>query len=805
MVDKTGETPRRGADWTANFGHQPADGDRLFHLDPLWSDPEIDFVGIDWYVPLADWREGDAHLDALAGAGSIHDRAYLASNVEGGEGYDWFYASPADRDAQIRTPITDGAYDEDWVFRFKDLRRWWSNAHHDRIGGVRQPEPTGWTPMSKPVRFVEYGCPAVDKGANQPNVFIDPKSAESAAPYFSTGARDDLIQRRWIEALLDWWDDEHGRNPVSPVYGGPMIDLDHCLAWTWDARPFPAFPGLSKVWSDAPNWTTGHWLTGRAGQSALGRIVADICARAGIATVDVSALDGVLAGFLIDRTTSARAVLEALGAVFGFSLVDRADGPAAVSASADATTELSSDALARPDDAPPLAFTRLGGPERPVEARLAHIADDGSYRPASAYGRGVDAERERLIDLSLPVLADPDLAASWARAALARAVAAAEGADAVLPPSLARLEPGDAVTLDAGPQGRAWSIAALDGLALRSAAFAGAAPAATSLAGPVPGPGAPAPVYPRPVIHLLDLPLAPGEGEARGGLWAAASADPWPGEIVVHAGADAASTTERARITRRAVAGVLAEPLGPGVEGRWDRANALIVRLDSGALSSAERLSVLAGANRIAVAGPSGWEVVQFRTAELTASDTWRLTGLLRGLGGSPADGAPPGAAAVLLDGAGAIVPVADHERGVALSIIAVPAGRSVDDIAARITSATYGAVDLRPLSPVHLRVETFADGLSLSWIRRTRIGGDAWTAGRVPLGEAREAYRVELLDSGGAVVSERETAASALDLSDAELSALYPGGLSGARWRVAQISDAIGPGAAAEMSLAAS
>ena len=31
-----------------------------FHLDPLWASPSIDFVGIDNYMPLADWRDGDA-------------------------------------------------------------------------------------------------------------------------------------------------------------------------------------------------------------------------------------------------------------------------------------------------------------------------------------------------------------------------------------------------------------------------------------------------------------------------------------------------------------------------------------------------------------------------------------------------------------------------------------------------------------------------------------------------------------------------------------------------------------------------
>lgn len=106
------------ADWSEYFGYHPPDGsgDAFFHLDPLWSHPEIDAVAIDWYAPLSDWRDGDGHLD-LEVSPSIHNADYLTGNIEGGEGYDWYYASAADRDAQIRTPITDGAYAKPRVFR----------------------------------------------------------------------------------------------------------------------------------------------------------------------------------------------------------------------------------------------------------------------------------------------------------------------------------------------------------------------------------------------------------------------------------------------------------------------------------------------------------------------------------------------------------------------------------------------------------------------------------------------------------------------------------------------------------------
>ncbi len=93
------------ADWSEYFGYQPQDGsgDVYFHLDPLWADDEIDFIGIDNYMPLSDWRDGTDHADAAWG--TIYDQGYLEANVEGGEGYDWYYPTGEARAAQRRVPI----------------------------------------------------------------------------------------------------------------------------------------------------------------------------------------------------------------------------------------------------------------------------------------------------------------------------------------------------------------------------------------------------------------------------------------------------------------------------------------------------------------------------------------------------------------------------------------------------------------------------------------------------------------------------------------------------------------------------
>ena len=101
------------ADWSEYFGHHLSNGDVRFHLDPLWACDAVDFIGIDNYMPLSDWREGEEHLDAVWGR--VDNPDYLRSNVAGGEGFDWYYASDKDRIAQIRTPIQDVEHGEDWI------------------------------------------------------------------------------------------------------------------------------------------------------------------------------------------------------------------------------------------------------------------------------------------------------------------------------------------------------------------------------------------------------------------------------------------------------------------------------------------------------------------------------------------------------------------------------------------------------------------------------------------------------------------------------------------------------------------
>jgi len=245
------------ADWSEYFGYQPPDGtgDVLFHLDSLWAHPAINAVGIDNYMPLSDWRDADYRGGNPDGFQTPYEPRGLRAGVAGGEGYDWHYASSANRAARNRTPITDGAYGKPWVFRYKDLVSWWSNQHFNRHGGAEAGTPTAWVPRSKPIWFTELGCPAIDKGPNQPNVFADPKSAENALPYFSTGGRSDLAPMRFLQAHFEHWDPSsetfsNAENPVSPIMAGGwsiMSASGSGPGMRGHFRPFPHAPTNGRM------------------------------------------------------------------------------------------------------------------------------------------------------------------------------------------------------------------------------------------------------------------------------------------------------------------------------------------------------------------------------------------------------------------------------------------------------------------------------------------------------------------------------------------------------------------------------
>lgn len=803
-----------GADWSEYFGHQPADGtgDVSFHLDPLWADPHIGFVGVDWYPPLTDWRDGAPNADALAGYRGTSDPAYLAAGVVGGEDYDFYYRSPADRAAQTRTPITDGAYGEPWVYRAKDLLSWWSNPHHDRPGGVRRASPTAWVPQMKPIRLTEFGCPAVDKGANAPNLFIDPKSAESALPPFSTGARDDLGQRRALEAILAHFA-QPAANPISSVYGAPMLDLSHASLWCWDARPYPAFPARADVWADASAWSLGHWLNGRAGAAPGPDLVAALLLRGGIdpAGLDLSGAEGVVDGYVVDGPVKLADSLSDLADALDFDPAERGGVLALVPRTGGGVTALDDDDLAIPDTGAQTAAPSepaLGRTLKPLPdvARVRFADAEASYQVGQAFARAAISTGGGELSLDLAVTTTHAAALQIGARALARAEAGRDTATAYVS-MLAALsfEPGDLVSLPGSSVTWKVSRVDLDGQPRLSLLRAYAPPPAPPAAPAFVAEPAANPVQ-EPLFQLLDLPPLMGfEDDAR--PLACVAAQPFAGADV-WAGPSLDALSLRAELAASCPIGVTLSPLAAGPLWRLDLGNTLTVMVEGTSLSSCTLAALYAGANAVAVQTPAGaWEVLQYQSATLIAPGAYVLSGLLRGQQGSEADMAalvPAGAAFVPLSDALARVNVSPAERTLPLIWRAVPHGAAPGGAQASERDQAWMGIAYRPFAPVHLAAQRQANGdIALSWIRRTRVGGDSWEGVEVPLGEESEAYLVAIYSAAGAAVRRYQTAGPGLTYPAADQMSDFPAGTPRPlSVSVAQLSAVFGWGAAANALL---
>jgi GTA TIM-barrel-like domain/Putative phage tail protein len=548
-----------GADWTEYGSHvvDPDANEVRFPLDPLWASSSIDAVGIDYYAPLADWRDGATHLDRVL-ADSTYDLAYLSSNFARGEAYDWYYVDDAARAAQTRTNITDGL-GKPWVFRQKDLWNWWSNAHVERVGGV-ETSATGWTPQGKPIWITEIGCPAVDKGANEPSIFPDPKSIDSGVPYFSDGSRDDFIQRRMLEAALATfdpaWGATSGQNPVSTVYGGRMVEPSAIHLWTWDARPYPEFPAALDIWSDGPDWETGHWLTGRLGSAPLDALVAAILGDAGIAGFDTSALDEVVEGYLIDRPMAPRDAIEPLTLAYAFDAAEVEGTLSFRPRGGQSVAELTEDDLVLPDDAPPARITRAQESDLPREVSIAYTDSGSDYRRAAVTSRRLAGASNTTAHADLAVVTNDAAATRRAEIWLQDLWAGRETAEFALPPSRLAFSPGDVIGLTVNDRRRLVELREFTDTESRAITALSIDPSVFDL--PLTAPRRRTPALPPalgPVLALaLDLPALTDDAPtvlAR----LAVFADPWR-PVAVWQSADGLSYDQIALIAASATMGV---------------------------------------------------------------------------------------------------------------------------------------------------------------------------------------------------------------------------------------------------------
>jgi len=233
----------------------------------------------------------------------------------------------------------------------------------------------------------------------------------------------------------------------------------------------------------------------------------------------------------------------------------------------------------------------------------------------------------------------------------------------------------------------------------------------------------------------------------------------------------------------------------------WDRFRTFTVNMARGAdnLASATETAVLNGANAAIIGSVAdGWEIIQFADVADNGDGTYTFENLLRGRRGTELfQEHAVGELFALLD----IDAILKHEM--ALGEVdttryfkAVTIGADKSD--GRINPISFLGRALYPYSPTDIRgSRDVANDLTITWERRTRYGGD-WRdyTGDVPLGEAAEAYEIDIVDSSGAVLrtiedltSETATYTAAEQTTDG----LTPG--DPVTVHVYQVSDIVGRG----------
>ncbi len=788
------------ADWSEYRYHDRGGANVDFPLDALWADSNIDAVGIDAYFPITDTDR------------SLTDPATIGAGWGSGELISYFYASEADRDLpgrganRVQSPITEP------FWALKDLRWWWDNSHTPRVNGVPTGPATAWTPRMKPVWLTEYGFPSVHCSPNRPNVFVDPKSAESFYPWYSNRSVDRVVQRVAIKGTEDWW-----RDPANnPLDGQGRRMVGPRFLWCWDARPYPFFPSLKRVWQDGDNYRLGHWVQGKIGNMQLSEIVRDLCLRAGLsnADIDVTSLTDEVSGYVVSERKSLREMISVLQTAFFFDAVESGGVLRFVKRGGGTIVAVDANDLGAAEgdgDRARIRIERAQDVELPISIDVVHLDEARDYQSSTVTGRRQLGTSRSVTTFSLPLILSVEEAQTIAQRALREIWQGRVTLEAKLPTRAIRIDPTDMIEVPVDGAIRRFRVTSVTygkpGLVLvRGVATDGDLPQFVTV--PT-GSGDLQPNVPDTAspsrVELMDLPLLiEGDaGEAQSFYMAACSLGgaPFRGVSLFRPTADGLDYTVSGITDVASVIGDTVTALPPGPAHVWDNGNTVEVQLAFGSLESLPDARILDGANGALING----EIVQFVNAVLIGPGRYRLSRLLRGRLGTEHRIASHaiGSRFVLLDPGRLERPTFSASSiGLAIAWRFAPAPQGpTGDQSGQISFANGGEA-LKPWSPAHVRgVRNGAGDLAISWVRRTRYGGWWRDLTDVPLNEETERYEVDVMN-GANVLRTLPASAPAATYTAAQQVADFGSAQASVTVRVVQLSTAIGRGTPAVATL---
>ena len=703
-----------GADWSE---YHSVGG--WYHLDPLWASSNIDMVAVDCYFPLTpDLPQNQIDYNAVY------------NGWTSGEGWDYYYT-----DAVNRTGKTNfsGA-----TYAWKNVKNWWTTTHTNPDSTT-----TAWTARMKPLWFTELGFPSVDGCSNQPNVFYDPYSIESLYPRGSTGRVDFIAQRQALNASIDFLN--------AQAVGEPNLVVRKFI-WTWDARPYPFWPDLQKVWADYQDWKTGHWINGKVGASNLGQIVSTLCGKVGLTPdlIDVTRLTDTVDGFVINNRQTIRACLEQLASAYFFDCTESDGVLKFIKRGGVSALTIDISALIPKQNGEALTITRTQELDLPREVDVVYLNRKQAYQSGTQVSQRQTGSAVNYATVNLPIVFTDQEAKAVADVTLFNAWAGRTNYQFTLPPKYAQVEPTDIIQITSGALTYAMRLTdtKLTRAGLQEASAVSEDVSTYNFTLP-PGSGVNNTQVPVPValtqMQLLDLPAFPTDGltDATMRIGVVGLGDNWNGAVVYRSDDAGADYNVLQSIAAEATIGSVLNNVPVGSTVTWDNFTTINVLLIFGQLQSVTDLAVLNGANVCVI----GNEVIQFVSATLTGTNQYTLSRLLRGrLGTEAAVGThTSGERFVLLSSAISPQAMPASTFNIVKPYKPVSVGNTLANSAEQ--DFAYTAAALKPYSPVQITGARDGSGnVTINWIRRTRIGGD-WRDGvDVPLSEESERYEIDIM-----------------------------------------------------------
>lgn len=530
------------------------------------------------------------------------------------------------------------------------------------------------------------------------------------------------------------------------------------------------------------------------------------------ADIDTTSLTSGVRGYRVSGG-ALRAALEPLQGAFPFDIRESGYGLKCVPrGQASVMTIPETDLGATDADTPgdSILQSREMDSQLPARTVISYFDSAREYAISEQYAERLNTEAINRVDRDLPLVLTANEAAGVAEVLQFLPWLERTEAAIVLPPTYLALEPADVVTVTTTaatyelrlievnytPEGRLECKARPNRAALYSTnalGGEGVAPDGTiGLAGPSD-------------YALLDIPVvdeglqnAPGLSVAMTGLTAS-----WPGGVLFRSADSGQTWTDLQAFPFKGTFGTTSAPMPARSGSLLDRGSSLIVSLLSGTLESITESAMLNGANFAAYGANGRWEIIRFANAVLNGDGTYTLSVFWRGDRGTEQYTGThvTGDTFVLLDDPdNAFIGYPTALIGSPQTYRAVTTGASIDsdsDLA-----FTYAGINLECYSGVHPKgVRDTSLNLTISWKRRTRVGGEWRDSVDASLGETTEAYEVDIMQ--GAVVKRTITSTtSSVSYTAAQQTTDFGSAQASVLVRIYQLSSAVGRGYPLEATL---